>query len=241
MKKQKKDVVVNININVQEKKPDVITQVAVVMDKSGSMGSIQQATIDGFNEYIDTLRSKGDNYEVSLTCFDTEITRPFVRVPIKKVQKLTREDYIPGGMTALLEGVGVTIETLQKKVEKNTPVLVVVITDGGENASDMKWRGDRLPKLIKEREKAGWTFVFIGANQDSWATAQTFGLTSMDNVVNFNATEKGAKALFRGLGNETIAYTASSLDAIRSGAQGEQLVNTSFFSASTKQSIEGSK
>jgi hypothetical protein len=210
------------------------------MDKSGSMESIRDATIDGFNEYITTLKTKGGDYEVTLTYFDTEITSLFTRVPITEVKKLTREDYGPTGMTALYDGVGQTVDTLKKKVKVNTPVLVVIITDGGENSSK-EYSQNNIAKLIKEQEKAGWTFVFIGANQDSWATAQTFGLTSNANVVNFNATEKGTKSLFKNLGEGTIMYASTADSLARSGAVGAELYNASFFSSDLKANIENSK
>ena len=239
MKRQKKDVVVNININVQ-KETVKTTQVAVIMDKSSSMGGIQEATIDGFNEYIDTLKNKGGDYDVTLTYFDTETEQAFIKVPINKVKKLTKKDYQPNGMTALYDGVGQTVDALKKKVEKDTPVLVVVITDGGENSST-EYTQNNIAKLIKEQEKAGWTFVFIGANQDSWATAQTFGLTSKANVVNFNATEKGTKSLFRGLGEGTIMYASTANADLARGAVGADLYNASFFSSDLKANIENSQ
>lgn len=239
MKKPRKEVNINININVEEKN-DITTQVAVIMDKSGSMGTVQKATIDGFNEYISTLKKKKGSYLVSLTYFDTEVEKYFTQVPINEVKKLTKEDYQTGGMTALYDGVGQTITALKRKVKDNTPVLVVIMTDGGENAS-REYDQRKIANLIKDQEKEGWTFVFIGANQDSWATAQTFGLTSVNNVVNFNATEKGVKSLFRGLGEGTTAYTASTIDLARSGAIGAQLNNSNFFSHELKTNIENSK
>jgi von Willebrand factor type A domain len=216
------------------------TQVAIVMDKSGSMDSIRESTISGFNEYIDTLKSKGGDYDVTLTYFDTSIEQAFVKVPISKVRKLTASSYRPGGMTALYDGVGQTIDSLKEKVSKDTPVLLVIITDGGENSSK-EYNQRRVADLIKSREKEGWTFVFIGANQDSWATAQTFGLTSMSNVVNFNATAGGTKSLFRGLGEGTVMYSSVADAAVSRGAVGAELSNSSFFSNELKANIENSK
>jgi uncharacterized protein YegL len=232
----------NFNINVvgEQKEWKPTTQVAIVMDKSSSMGTIRGSTISGFNEYIDTLKQKGEYCEVTLTYFDTETEQAFVKIPIKKVKNLTEDSYIPSGMTALYDGVGETIDALDKKVKGNTPVLVVIITDGGENSSK-EYTQRQVAAMIKKQEKKGWTFVFIGANQDSWATAQSFGLTSVQNVVNFNATDKGTKSLFRGMADATIMYARTADSDLSRGLTGAQLTNSSFFSQEVKTSIENSK
>ena len=236
--KKDKNVNINININVHKEKPK--TQVAVIMDRSSSMESIQKATVDGFNEYIDTLKKKGGDYEVSLTFFDTETERAYTKTSLQKVNKLTEDTYKPNGWTALYDGVGETIEDLKRNTDEGAPALIVIITDGGENSSK-KFDQRRIADLIKAQEKNGWTFIFIGANQDSWATAKTFGLTSTQNVVNFNATARGANAMFKGLGSSNIAYMSRTEQRVNAGLRGSSLNDSSFFDASTQASIENTK
>lgn len=183
------------------------TIVSFILDKSGSMGSVREATISGFNEYVGTLKRDGkSHYEFTLTLFDTEVTMPVKGASIKKVPDLVASEYVPDGMTALYDAVCRTIKKV--KAYKGDKVLCVIMTDGQENSSK-EYTQDTMKALIKEKEKEGnWTFVFLGANQDSYANAQQFGMKTM-NVSNYNATPDGIKKAMRSVASNTVAYAAS--------------------------------
>lgn len=183
------------------------TIVNFILDKSGSMGVIQDATISGVNEYIETLcNDKKSDYSFSLTLFDTEVTTPIKAESIKTVKKLDRTTYTPDGMTALYDAVCRTIK--ETKVKKNEKVITVIMTDGDENSS-REYKDTDMKALIQEREKEGnWTFVYLGANQDSYAKAQKFGIHA-SNASNYNATNVGMNAVMRTVANNTAYYTAS--------------------------------
>merc|ERR1711881_772234 len=90
----------------------------------------------------------------------------------------TSETFEPRGMTALLDGIGFTIQLAKKKakVHKCNKVIIVILTDGQENSSK-KWSSDRLKKKIEKMEsKYGWDFVFLAANQDAISVGQSFGM-----------------------------------------------------------------
>ena len=208
-------------------KKAVATNVHFILDKSGSMGHISETTISGFNEYIDTLKAdKKGEYRLSLTVFDTEINMPEKNTPLVRVRKLTSDNYIPSGMTALYDAVCMTLQGVNKKSkEKN---LVVIMTDGEENAS-REFKLDDMVKLKKELEKGkNWTFVFLGANQDAWIAGQKMGM-ARGNTVTYNNTKGGMGQTMRSLAQSSVqfcAQSASSTDNYFSEKERGKIENT---------------
>src|ERR1035437_6725076 len=138
-----------------------------ILDKSGSMSSIEKQAIAGFNEYIDTLKKSKVDVSFPLTLFDTiAVETPYKNVAIKDVKKLNSETYVPRGGTPLYDACVETIEVLNTEVEsehnhtdKEIAVSVVIMTDGEENSStkhDEKCLRDLVYKLTK---KGNWTFA----------------------------------------------------------------------------------
>lgn len=183
------------------------TIVNFILDKSGSMSSVKESTISGFNEYITTLKkdTKSD-YEFTFTLFDTEVKIPVKSVEILKVKDLNNETYSPDGFTALYDAVCKTIKGVDEN--KKQKVIAIIMTDGQENSSK-EYTEVQMKALIEEREKKGnWTFVYLGANQDSYAVAQNYGIQH-GNITNFNATAKGMTASMRSVANNTVMYASS--------------------------------
>ncbi len=185
------------------------TLVNFILDKSGSMESVRSATISGFNEYLQTLqKDQKSKYEFSLTLFDTEIYQKWSADPIEKVKKLDLESYNPSGGTALYDAVCRTIKEAEGKVKENQKVLTVIMTDGQENSS-REYTEVQMKEMISRLEKEGnWTFVYLGANQDSYATAQKFGINTQ-NTTNFNATSRGVHASMSTVAVNTVAFAGN--------------------------------
>lgn len=206
------------------------TIVNFILDQSGSMMSVRDATISGFNEYLETLLAdKKNKYEFTLTLFDTETKSVVKGALLKDVEKLTVESYKPGGMTALYDAVCKTINGVE--ADKGDNVLTIIMTDGQENSSK-EYTQVEMKKMIEEREKKGnWTFVYLGANQDSYAVAQQYGITS-GNTVNFSATGTGMTAAMRNVATSSVMYAATASSGGGGGA---------FFTTSAKNDIENTK
>lgn len=184
--------------------------VLFILDKSGSMQPIKKATISGVNEYVETLKKDDQNkYLFTLTLFDTDVQTPVIDKDIQKLTPLTASEYQPDGMTALYDAVVKTIKKLEERVVDER-VLVVIMTDGEENSST-KYTQNDLSQLVEKLKDKKWTFVFLGANQDSWATAQAFGF-SRGNTINFTASVKGMQSAMRSLANDTTMYAISMAD-----------------------------
>jgi uncharacterized protein YegL len=150
--------------------------VAFVLDESGSMTTIEEAVVEGFNEYLRKLQVDDGETLFSLTTFDTTFQPVCVAEPLSGVSALDHHAYRPGGSTALFDAVGHTVvQTARRLAEQGRSgerVLVVVMTDGLENAST-DYDGRSIAELIREYDALpNWTFVYLGAGHDSLADAR---------------------------------------------------------------------
>lgn len=155
------------------------TAIAVVVDRSGSMDSIRSDAENGLNSFIEDQKKEPGKCTLRLDQFDTTYDNVFKTQDISTVP---RYSLVPRGLTALLDGMGRTIVDFGAELaalpedERPGNVIVVVVTDGGENAS-REFTNERVKALVKEQEeKYGWTFVFLAANQDAIAVGSSLGV-----------------------------------------------------------------
>lgn len=171
--------------------------ISVVLDESGSMHFCWDSTIIGFNEYVAGQKA-ADAGACWLTLNKFEggrIKTPFEARDIREVPSLDKKNYVPGGGTNLLDAIGHTIEQvntiLDSKKRKDRPgVIIVIMTDGEENQS-CKYNNEMIKSMVAAAEKADWSFVFLGANIDSFAVGSTFGMNAL-NTVNYSTANMGA-------------------------------------------------
>jgi hypothetical protein len=149
-----------------------------VLDKSGSMDVIRDATISGFNEFKgDQAREEGKAF-FTLTLFDTQFTTVSQAAPVREVPDLDHASYRPSGCTALYDAIGYTMRDTDDFVAANRPdqVLFVIMTDGAENSS-REFSRDRIFQMIQDRQKnTQYEFIYLGANQDSYIAGHAMGL-----------------------------------------------------------------
>ena len=166
-----------------------------VVDQSGSMSGSEEPTIEGFNSQLKTLQelkkeSQDNEYIVSVTYFEDEVMDIVKFAPIEEIQLLSRENYRPGGMTALLDGIGKSIEAIRRKYDQEiredlASVVIVILTDGGENASKFYTR-NLIAETIKELDATGkWTFSFLGADLDAVSASDNLNIRR-ENIISFS-------------------------------------------------------
>lgn len=173
----------------------------IILDASGSMESIYNQALSGVNETIQTIRmGKKDHPELeqilTLASFNSGnnyLNVKYSATPIDEVKEITCEDYVAEGCTALYDAMGEMISELKRKVTPEDRVLVTVITDGYENAS-VHWSGPQIKSYVEELRQAGWTFTYIGANQDVEAVAGSMGIR---NTLVFEETEEETAKMFK--------------------------------------------
>ena len=191
------------------KDEDIITvHNLLILDESGSMSSIYNAALTGANETIQTIRAaqqqySNQNHRFTFVTFNTvgvtthDIQENIKTIiddsPILEVRDLTRRDYNPAACTPLYDAMGRSINHLRRRVKEGDRALVTVITDGLENASQ-EYSGRMIKNLVTELREQGWTFVYIGANQDAVEVAKDLNI---NNSLNFAATDAGAFDMYQ--------------------------------------------
>jgi Mg-chelatase subunit ChlD len=190
--------------------------ITVILDRTGSMESIRDDTIGGFNVFLDEQKRQPGKATLTLVQFDSqdpyEVVHQFKSV--EKVSELTRETYVPRASTPLLDAIGRGINDLEKCLadmlvaERPTKVVFVVITDGQENAS-REFRRDQILKMINEKEKKhGWQFVFLSADLDAINDALDQGFQAKSAML-FDKTGVGTRNAFASVSQNISNYRAS--------------------------------
>jgi uncharacterized protein YegL len=178
-----------------------------LLDKSGSMQVIRDATISGFNEFKNDQAREAGTALMTLTLFDTSFRTVATAVPITDVRDLTATIYDPNGNTALYDAVGHTLRLTDEYVAANHPdqVLFVIMTDGEENSS-REFGRDAIFRLIEERQRdAGYEFVYLGANQDSYLVGGAMGIRA-GRMLDYTATPDAAVATMRRVSRNVSAH-----------------------------------
>ena len=178
-----------------------LTEMVFILDRSGSMAGLEAATIGGYNSLLEKQRKEVGDATVTTVLFDDQYEMVHDHAAIGKVKDITNKEYFARGMTGLLDAIGKTINHVGNRhknaLDSEVPgkTMVVIITDGFENAS----REFTLPqvKQMIERQKAefGWEFLFLGANIDAVSTAEGFGI-SADRAVTYEADSIGTRMNF---------------------------------------------
>jgi Mg-chelatase subunit ChlD len=185
------------------------TDITIVLDRSGSMESVADDTIGGFNRFLlDQKQAPGDGV-LTLVQFDHEYEFVHRARPLAEVPPLSRETFVPRGQTALLDAIGRTLndtfERLAKTDEAQLPgsVIFVILTDGHENAS-REFSRETVFKMISERQaKQGWTFVFLGANQDAIEAGGGLGIAAGTSL-SYAATPDGVRLSVKSLSTSVL-------------------------------------
>jgi hypothetical protein len=188
------------------------TLIGVILDRSGSMASVCEPTIAGFNEFLHTQQRQHDGGRalMSLTQFDDRYEVNFIGEPIENVPDLDTETYVPRGSTALYDAIGRTIHEIEAWTNAQNwqeRVLVLIVTDGHENAS-REYGFDAVRALIEQKEKDGWNFAYMGANQDSYAVGGSLNIRA-DFTANYDATLGGTAMNYGRMADATSKYRAS--------------------------------
>lgn len=152
-----------------------------LLDRSGSMETCWDDTIGGFNAFVNEQKPLGGT--LSLIQFDHETIVSYEPTPIDKVEPLSRATFKPRGSTALLDAIGNTI----KAASQGSTPTVIIFTDGHENAS-REYTKSHIRDLIDQKTKDGWTFMYLGANQDAFAEAGSLGI-SANRTMNYDVRD----------------------------------------------------
>jgi uncharacterized protein YegL len=188
-----------------------LTELVFILDKSGSMGGLENDTIGGFNSMLQKQQSVDGECRITTVLFDNNYELLHDRIDVKVVSPLTNKEYQVGGSTALLDAIGQTIHKIGN-AQKNTAdtyraekVMFVIITDGEENASH-EYSAEKVKAQIeRQKTKYSWEFIFLGANIDAVKTAGRFGI-SPDRAVDYLADNEGTQLNFKVMANAVATF-----------------------------------
>lgn len=176
------------------------THITFVLDSSGSMASIEDDTRGGFNIFLKEQREEEGTATVTLYNFNTTVELVYRERPVEEAPTLDTDNYSPGGRTALHDAITRAVDETGGHIEglaaPNQPdnVIVVVLTDGKENASETPQETVRQ-RVEQRREEDDWEFLFIGANQDAALTAEKMGMAT-DSSLDMAHSGEGTRAAY---------------------------------------------
>ena len=195
-----------------------LTELLMILDMSGSMYSLRDDTIGGYNSLIEEQKKEEGSAIVTTVLFNDGYSVVHDRVDINDVEPMTNADYVPQGTTAMLDAVGKAITSIGQKLaempeeQRPSKVMVTIITDGYENASrEYSW--DVIKAMIKEqREKYSWIFTFIGADIDTMAVSNNLGIDSRLSK-SYTKSVDGSNSVYKSV-SKAMKRVRASVDAV---------------------------
>jgi hypothetical protein len=190
----------------------------IILDESGSMESIKDATISGFNEVVQTIKGVEKQFPeqehfISLISFNgLGIKTLLENDPVSKLTEIDMKKYQPNSLTPLFDAMGISITQLKHHVQEiaNFNVLVTILTDGEENNSK-EYNAHSIKRIIDELSMGNWTFTYIGANHDVVDFALKISIT---NTMSFQANEADMKLMFEREKKARVAYSRKIRDNV---------------------------
>lgn len=202
----------------------MLTDITVILDRSGSMSHIKESTIEGFNNFLEDQREEEGDARITLVQFNSEVETLWSDRPLDEAPSLDEGHYIPKGSTALNDAVGEGIQEAKARAarsDQDRETLYVVITDGKENSSREFSHSDIQDMIESERDE-GREFIFLAANQNAMATADNYGMDPDKSLTYAHSDEGTVKA-----------YTATS--RVMSAARSEDAAMSASFTAEERE------
>lgn len=211
------------------------THIVVVLDRSGSMTSCAEATVTGFDEFVNKQKREDGEATLTLVQFDDEYEVVYNDKDIQDVASIS-DIYAPRGMTALLDAIGKTIattnESMLMKSKKQMPdkIMCIIITDGHENASK-EYAKPQIVETIQKLEQGDWEFVFLGASIDAVHVATSLGMKG-SSAATYDTGKMGSSfdvlsakcGTYRSMNSLEVQALADGSEALFSDEDREELV-----------------
>jgi len=177
--------------------PQEKSRIVLVVDESGSMNPQRQEVLDNINKLIAQQKAfdppNNSNVMFSFVTFNDTINHR-VDTSLDTTIPLTQGDYAPSGRTALYEAIGKTIEKYQN--ERN--VIMVIATDGHENASAKGYNLTKTGEMVKKcKTDLNWKFLYVCEDIDQFKEGENMGLQAGASTTTVRA-ERGTVAGYMG-------------------------------------------
>jgi len=168
------------------------TNITVLLDRSGSMNSCKNDHEGGLKSFVNEQKGLAeDKAKFTLIQFDDVNVQDIV-FDSEDIEKVDIDAFLftPRGSTPLLDAFGKTLARIeeQESKSKSDRVILVIITDGEENASK-EWTKTRIKEIL-DKKKDEYIILFLGTNFDAFGEARSFGIAS-NFAMNFENTNAG--------------------------------------------------
>ena len=201
-----------------------LTEIVVVLDKSGSMAPQKRDVIGGFNEFLKSQKQVEGEANITLVLFDSETNVVYQGINIQSAAELNEQIYVPNGSTSLYDSMGIALKITKKRIEslpeeeRPEKVIFAVLTDGEENSSRLvnkegqrKYTKDKIfEKVNYLQENSNYVFIYLGANQDAMQVGSSLGFTA-NNTVSFSANTRGVSASMDSINTYSKLYRTSNI------------------------------
>ncbi len=207
------------------------TEIAFVLDRSGSMESCADAAIEGFNRFLRDQQETQGLAKLTLVLFDDEYLVPVRSIPV--------HEFVP------LDAVGQTVDELgqawpsSRKATALAKVVVAILTDGLENASTRFSWSDVATQIKHQTDEYKWTFLFLGANQDAIATGAQMNIAA-NNAATYVADAAGAKSSQNAVGRKLRSLRLMRMECASAEHEQDAAAPMSFLVAEEDQKERGS-
>lgn len=174
------------------------TEILCLLDRSGSMHHTLDDAIGGFNRFLQDQRTEPGEARITTLLFNHRRETLYTALPLSDAPDMNADSWSPHGQTALLDAIGYTVLKHAERIRQDgwaDTVITCILTDGKENAS-RDFSNANLSALIREKEAAGWRFVFLIANQDAFSTANAMGM-SQEHVMGYATAGGGTRGALR--------------------------------------------
>jgi uncharacterized protein YegL len=188
-----------------------LTEIVFILDRSGSMYGLVEDTIGGFNSFIEEQKKEDGEALLTTVLFDNQCEILHDGINLKDVKILTNKEYFTRGMTALLDAIGKTINSVGNRLnktpedEKPSKVIFVITTDGYENSS-IEFTQKQIKEMIGyQTSKYNWQFIFLGANIDAVNVAESYGIRGQF-ASKYTADTWGTQSVYTTMSNVVRDY-----------------------------------
>lgn len=194
------------------------THISVILDRTGSMQSIREDTIGGFNAFLHEQQAEPGEATLTLVQFDSQDPYEVIHhyQPIQGIPDLTSATYVPRASTPLLDALGRGINDLEKHItdldQKPARIIMVIITDGQENAS-REFTHAQIKKMIAAKQQENWQFVFLSADLSAINDAARSGI-KMSSSMAFDKTSQGSERAWSSASARIREYRADISDSV---------------------------
>lgn len=170
--------------------------ITVLLDRSGSMQGRKDDHIGGIRSFVNDQKGQGET-DFTFIQFDSnnafELVLDGVNIESVDTDKL---ELVPRGGTPLLDAMGKTIAHIESRIkgkEKDTQVVLMIVTDGEENSS-REWKRDTLKKAVESKD-GDWKILYLGANLEAFQGGLSTGIT-MDSAIQYANTAAGTAGAY---------------------------------------------